>query len=64
MKRLGPDELREEQAKTFAAAPMRYSPMVWMFFLAMDLLYGRARTWSKFKVLEVIRGSRIRPGNT
>ncbi len=33
---------------------MRYGPLVSVFFLAMDLLYGRARSWSKFKVLEVI----------
>lgn len=33
---------------------MRYGTLVALFFAAMDLLYGRARSWSKFKVLEVI----------
>ncbi len=33
---------------------MRYGPWVTLFFMAMSLLYGRARSWSKFKVLEVI----------
>jgi hypothetical protein len=54
MRRLSPAQLREEQAKTLAAPAMPYGPLVALFFAAMDLLYGRARSWSKFKVLEVI----------
>jgi len=54
MIRLSPAQLREEQAKTLAAPAMRYGPFVTVFFLAMDLVYGRRRSWSKFKVLEVI----------
>lgn len=54
MQRLSPAQLREEQAKTLAAPRMRIGLMVTVFFNAFDLLYGRQRTWSKFKVLEVI----------
>jgi hypothetical protein len=53
IKRLSAAQLREEQAKTLAAPAMRYG-LLGIFFLAIDLLYGRARSWSKFKVLEVI----------
>lgn len=54
MTRLSPAQLRDEQAKTLAAPAMRYGLPVTMFFIAMDLLYGRKRSWSKFRVLEVI----------
>jgi demethoxyubiquinone hydroxylase (CLK1/Coq7/Cat5 family) len=54
MERLSPARLREEQAKTLAAPKMRYGLLVTLFFVAFDLFYGRKRTWSKFKVLEVI----------
>ena len=51
---LSPAQLRDEQAKTLAAPAMRYGLLVTMFFIAIDLLYGRKRSWSKFRVLEVI----------
>jgi demethoxyubiquinone hydroxylase (CLK1/Coq7/Cat5 family) len=54
MTRLSPTQLHEEQAKTLAAPAMRYGLLVTIFFQAIDLLYGRKRSWSKFKVLEVI----------
>jgi hypothetical protein len=46
--------LREEQARTLAAPRMRYGLLARVLFLGMDLVYGRRRTLSKFKVLELI----------
>jgi len=54
MERLTPERLREEQAKTLAEPKMRYGPLVTLFFFLFDLVYGRRRSWSKFKVLEVV----------
>lgn len=54
MTRLSPAQLREEQGKTLAAPKMRYGPLALFLFIMLDLLYGRKRSWSKFKVLEVI----------
>ena len=54
MERLPRDRLRREQEKTLAAARMRYGPLARLLFVALDLLYGRRRSLSKFKVLEVI----------
>jgi ubiquinol oxidase len=54
MTMLSAEELRIEQAKTLAAPEPRYGLLATMLFAVMDLLYGRARSWSKFKVLEVI----------
>jgi hypothetical protein len=46
--------LRQEQQQTLSAPRPRYGVLAKTLFAAMDLLYGRARSWSKFKVLEVI----------
>ncbi len=54
MKNLSPEQLREEQAKTLAAPKIQYGLLAKFLFRAMDLLYGRKRSWSKFKVLELI----------
>lgn len=54
MERLSSAQLRREQGKTLASPRMRYGPLARFLFLAMDLLYGRRRSLSKFKVLEVI----------
>ncbi|MBI3621786.1 MAG: hypothetical protein HY208_06315 [Nitrospirae bacterium] len=54
MERLTPERLREEQATTLAEPKMRYGPLVTLFFFLFDLVYGRRRSWSKFKVLEVV----------
>jgi ubiquinol oxidase len=66
MTMLSAEELRMEQAKTLAAPEPRYGLLATMLFAVMDLLYGRARSWSKFKVLEVIARvpyqARLRPG--
>jgi hypothetical protein len=54
MERLDGDALRREQARTLAAPRMRYSVLARALFVGMDLFYGRRRTISKFKVLELI----------
>ncbi len=54
MERLDGDALRREQARTLAAPRMRYSLLARALFVGMDLFYGRRRTLSKFKVLELI----------
>jgi ubiquinol oxidase len=46
--------LQAEQAKTLAAPRRRYGVLARALFLAMDLLYGRTRTLSKFRVLEIV----------
>ena len=51
---MGSPDLAEEQRKTLTASRMSYSLLARVLFLSLDLLYGRRRTLSKFKVLEVI----------
>jgi ubiquinol oxidase len=53
-RRLPPEELREEQQRTLASPRRHYSLAAGALFRAMDLFYGRERSLSKFKVLEVI----------
>lgn len=52
--KLTSDQLRAEQAVTLAAPRRRYGPAARLLFALLDLLYGRPRTLSKFKVLEVV----------
>jgi ubiquinol oxidase len=47
-------DLVAEQRRTLASPRRRYGFLARLLFLTMDLVYGRARTLSKFKVLEVI----------
>jgi hypothetical protein len=54
MRRLDGPTLRQEQARTLATPRMRYSVLARALFVGMDLFYGRRRTLSKFKVLELI----------
>ena len=54
MERLTADALRREQERTLAAPRRRYSFLARFLFTGMDLVYGRRRTYSKFKVLELI----------
>ena len=54
MQRLDASALRVEQARTLATPRMRYSFLARALFVGMDLVYGRRRTLSKFKVLELI----------
>lgn len=49
-----PVDLRAEQEATLRTPRRRYGPLARGLFVGMDLLYGRRRTLSKFKVLEVI----------
>jgi ubiquinol oxidase len=51
---LDAEVLRQEQRQTLSAPRPRYGFLAKTLFAAMDVLYGRARSWSKFKVLEVI----------
>jgi hypothetical protein len=54
MERLPAELLRREQDKTLATPRMRYGLLARALFFGMDLVYGRARTLSKFKILELI----------
>ena len=47
-------KLREEQEKTLATPKRRNGFLAKILFLTMDILYGRAGSFSKFKVLEII----------
>ncbi|MGH7833803.1 MAG: alternative oxidase [Candidatus Binatia bacterium] len=54
MERLTADQLKQEQQKTLASPRMRYGLLAHLLFFSMDLLYGRKKGLSKFKVLEII----------
>src|SRR2546428_9287148 len=54
MTRLSAEQLRVEQDKTLAAPPIKYGLLAKILFVVMDLFYGRKKSVSKFKVLEVI----------
>jgi hypothetical protein len=54
MERLSSERLKHEQKATLALARMRYGFLARLLFISMDLLYGRRKTLSKFKVLEII----------
>jgi hypothetical protein len=47
-------ELRAQQERTLATRRRRASAAARVLFALLDLLYGRRRTLSKFKVLEVV----------
>jgi hypothetical protein len=53
-RRLTRAELVEEQQRTLASPRRTYGLAARALFRAMDVFYGRERTLSKFKVLEVI----------
>jgi hypothetical protein len=54
MERLTSDALRREQERTLGTPRLAYSLLARVLFVGMDVLYGRRRTLSKFKVLELI----------
>src|SRR5579884_4406401 len=54
MERITPDQLKKEQQNTLHSAKLRYGLLARLLFVTMDLFYGRKRSLSKFKVLEVI----------
>src|SRR6185503_19326044 len=47
-------QLRAQQDITLSAPRLRYGFLARVLFVTLDLFYGRRRTLSKFKVLEVI----------
>lgn len=51
---LDAEVLRQEQRKSLETPRIPYGLLAKTLFATMDLLYGRRRSWSKFKVLEVI----------
>ena len=52
--KLSPEDLRREWEVTLASPRRRYSTAARALFLLLDVVYGRPRSLSKFKVLEVI----------
>ena len=52
--KLSTEELRAEQLVTLASPRRRYGVAARALFVLLDVVYGRTRTLSKFKVLEVI----------
>ena len=48
------DDLKVEQQKTLQTPRMKYGFLAGLLFWSMNLFYGRKRSLSKFKVLEVI----------
>jgi len=54
VKRLTSAELRAEQALTLTTPRRAYGWLAQALFRGLDLVYGRRRTLSKFKVLELI----------
>ena len=54
MERLTSDALMREQERTLSTPRLHYSLLARVLFVGMDMLYGRRRTLSKFKVLELI----------
>jgi hypothetical protein len=47
-------ELRAAQEETLASPRRQYGPAARLLFATLDLVYGRSRTLSKFKVLELV----------
>jgi ubiquinol oxidase len=47
-------QLRTEQQRTLDTPRRRYSLAARLLFVGMDLLYGRKRSLSKFRVLEIV----------
>ena len=54
LEHLSGEALRREQERTLASPRLHYSLLARALFRGMDLVYGRPRTLSKFKVLELI----------
>ena len=54
MERLTSGRLKQEQEKTLASPRMRYGLLARLLFVTTDLFYGRRKSLSKFKVLEII----------
>jgi hypothetical protein len=52
--KLDRQQLRAEQQRTLDTPRRRYSIAAKLLFVVMDLLYGRKRSLSKFRVLEIV----------
>lgn len=52
--RLTREELRQAQMETLAAPRRRYGIAARALFTGLDVLYGKPRTLSKFKILELV----------
>ena len=52
--KLSPEQLREEQESTLSTPRRRYGIAARFLFAFMDRWYGRERSLSKFKVLEIV----------
>ncbi len=50
----GPEQLKKEQEVTLRSPRRRYGLAASLLFVFMDLVYGKRKNLSKFKVLEVI----------
>lgn len=51
---LNPEQLRIEQEKTLAAPPEPYGLPARFVFALIDAIYGKRRSWQKFKVNEIL----------
>jgi hypothetical protein len=54
MGQLNHDELLKVHGETLSATRRRYGPGARLLFSLLDAIYGKARTLSKFKVLELV----------
>jgi ubiquinol oxidase len=52
--KLAPAELLDEQLRTLESPRRRYAIAARALFVIMDLLYGKRRSLTKFKVLEIV----------
>ncbi|MGB4780959.1 alternative oxidase [Candidatus Methylomirabilis sp.] len=54
LEKLTAEQRRQAQQVTLRSPRMRYGILTRLLFMTMDLVYGRKKTFSKFKVLELI----------
>ena len=54
LEKLTAEQRRQAQKVTLCSPRMRYGILARLLFITMDLVYGRKKTFSKFKVLELI----------
>jgi hypothetical protein len=52
LEKLTAEQRRQAQQATLASPRMQYGLLARLLFMTMDLVYGRKKTFSKFKVLE------------
>ena len=54
LEKLTAEQRRQAQKVTLSSPRMRYGILARLLFITMDLVYGRKKTFSKFKVLELV----------